>query len=124
LTRAVIEGVAFAVRDCQEVLKAAGTEIDSLMAVGGGSRSKLWLRIVATLLDTPLHVPAHSEAGGAFGAARLGLAAATGGDPVVICAPPPVEETIEPSPAHRAAYEAAYQRYKKLYPAIKQVMSP
>jgi len=123
MTRAVIEGVAFAVRDCQEVLKAAGTRIDSLMAVGGGSRSKIWLRIIATLLDTPLHLPEHAEAGGALGAARLGLAAATGGDPVTICAAPPVAETIEPSPAHRAGYEAAYLRYRKLYPAIKEVMS-
>ena len=123
MTRAVIEGVAFAVRDSQEVLKAAGTKIESLMAVGGGSRSRLWLRIIATLMDTPLLLPEHAEAGGALGAARLGLAAATGSDPVAICFAPPVTETIEPSKPHRAAYEAAYQRYRKLYPAIKQVMS-
>jgi xylulokinase len=122
LTHAVIEGVAFAVRDCQEVLKAAGTRIESLMAVGGGSRSKLWLRIIATLLDTPLLLPEHAEAGAALGAARLGLAAATGGDPVAICAAPPVAEVIEPSQAHRAAYEAAYRRYRKLYPAIKEAL--
>lgn len=124
LTRAVIEGVAFAVRDCQEALKAAGTDIGTLMAVGGGSRAKLWLRIIATLLDKPLNLPAHAEAGGAFGAARLGMAAATGADPVAICAAPPVTETIEPARQHRAAYEAAYQRYRRLYPAIKEVMSP
>jgi len=123
MTRAVIEGVAFAVRDCREVLKAAGTKIESLMAVGGGSRSKLWLRIIATLLDTPLLLPEHAEAGGALGAARLGMAAATGSDPIAICAAPPVAAIIEPSKPHRAAYEAAYQRYKKLYPAIKGVMS-
>ena len=124
LTRAVIEGVAFAVRDSQEALKAAGTNIEDLMAVGGGSRSKLWLRIIATLLDKPLSLPAHAEAGGALGAARLGMAAATGGDPIAICAAPPVIETIEPSRAHSDAYEVAYQRYRRLYPAIKKVMSP
>ena len=123
LTRAVIEGVAFAVRDCQEVLMAAGTDIGTLMAVGGGSRSKLWLKIIATLLDKSLSLPAHAEAGGALGAARLGMAAATGGDPVAICAAPPVIETIEPSRVHRAAYEDAYQRYRRLYPAIKKAVS-
>ena len=123
LTRAVIEGVAFAVRDCQEALKAAGTDIGSLMAVGGGSRSKLWLQIMATLLDHPLQLPAHSEAGGALGAARLGMAAATGADAISICIPPPVAASIEPSRTHRAAYETAYQRYRRLYPAIKEVMS-
>ena len=122
MTRAVLEGVAFAFRDCQEALKAAGTDISTLMAVGGGSRSKLWLQIMATLLDRPLLLPAHSEAGGALGAARLGMAAATGGDPFAICTPPPIAATIEPSRPHRAAYEAAYQRYRRLYPAIKEVM--
>ena len=123
MTRAVLEGVAFAVRDCQEALKAAGTDIGSLMAVGGGSRSKLWLEIMATLLDRPLLLPAHSEAGGALGAARLGMAAATGVDPISICTPPPISATIEPSRAHRPAYEAAYQRYRRLYPALKEVMT-
>lgn len=122
MTRAVLEGVAFAVRDCQEALKAAGTDIGSLMAVGGGSRSKLWLQIMATLLDRPLLLPAHSEAGGALGAARLGMAAATGANPISICTPPPISATIEPSRAHGPAYEAAYQQYRRLYPAIKEVM--
>ena len=123
LTRAVIEGVAFAVRDCQAALRSAGTDIGNLMAVGGGSRSRLWLEIIATLLDKPLHLPAHGESGGALGAARLGMAAATGGDAIAICTPPPIHTTIEPSRAHQAAYEAAYQRYRRLYPAIKGVTS-
>lgn len=122
LTRAVIEGVAYAVRDCQEVLRAAGTRIESLMAVGGGSRSKLWLRIIATLLDTPLLLPEHAEAGGALGAARLGMAAATGSDPVAICAAPKVAAVVEPSKAHRAAYKDGYATYSKLYRAAKVVM--
>ena len=121
LTQAVIEGVAFAVRDCQEVLKAAGTRIESLMAVGGGSRSRLWLSIIATLLDAPLHLPEHAEAGGAFGAARLGLCAATGADPLAVCTPPPVSATIEPVRAQRASYEAAYGRYQRMYGAAKAV---
>ena len=82
------------------------------MAVGGGSRSKLWLQIIATLLDQPLYLPAHSEAGGALGAARLGMAAAAGGDPISICTPPPIAATIEPSQAHHAAYEAKLEEFR------------
>jgi xylulokinase len=70
LTHAALDGVAFAFRDCLEALKVAGSQVDRVTAVGGGSRSELWLRIIATVLGIPIDVPAAGDFGGAFGAAR------------------------------------------------------
>ena len=72
LTHAALDGVAFAFRDCLEALKDAGTEVKRVTAVGGGSRSDLWLKIIATVLGVPVDLPAAGDVGGAFGAARLG----------------------------------------------------
>lgn len=77
-TRAVLEGVAFAIRDCRDALAATGTRITRLLAVGGGSRSDYWLRLIATALDCPVQVPVAGDFGAAFGAARLAIMAATG----------------------------------------------
>jgi xylulokinase len=118
LTQAVLEGVSFAFRDNLEALKSAGTKIDRVTAIGGGSRSRYWLKSIATALDVPVDIPTDGDFGGAFGAARLGLIAATGADPVSVCTPPATEETIEPDSDLTAAYEDAYQRYRTLYPAI------
>lgn len=123
LTQAVMEGVAFAFRDNLEALKQAGTTLDRVMAVGGGSRSTYWLKAIATALNLPVEVQAEGDWGAAFGAARLGLIAATGTDPRGICTPPPIAATIEPDPAQRAAFEEAYQRFRHLYPALRGVLS-
>ncbi len=118
LTQAVLEGVAFAIRDNLAALQSAGTEIRSLTAVGGGSRSTYWLKAIATALNVPIALPEEGDFGAAFGAARLGLVAATGADPFAVCAPPRTERTIEPEAALLPAYEEAYQRYHALYPAL------
>jgi xylulokinase len=118
MTQAVLEGVAFAIRDSLEALKTAGTVLTRVTAIGGGSRSRYWLKAIATALNMPVDLPADGDFGAAFGAARLGLIAATGADPVAICTPPKTAETILPDAALSEAYEAAYQRYRKLYPAI------
>lgn len=119
LTQAVLEGVSFAIRDSLEALKSAGTNLSRVTAIGGGSRSRYWLRSIATALDLPVDVPADGDFGAAFGAARLGLVAATGRDPLAVFTAPKTAETIEPDAALRDAYEAAYQRYRRLYPAIR-----
>jgi xylulokinase len=121
MTRAVMEGVAFALRDNLEALRSAGTELSRITAIGGGSRSRYWLKAVATALNLPIDIPADGDFGAAFGAARLGMLAATGGDPLAVCTPPKTAETIEPETAHKAAFEEAYQRYRALYPAIRAV---
>ncbi|WP_370321396.1 xylulokinase [Oricola sp.] len=123
LTRAVMEGVCFAFRDCLEALKEAGTSLDRATAVGGGSRSPYWLKLMATVLGVPVEVPAEGDFGAAFGAARLGLMAAEGANPASVCSPPAIEAVHEPDRNLEPAYADAYRRYRALYPAIKGVMS-
>ncbi|MEK1865180.1 xylulokinase [Rhizobium leguminosarum] len=121
LTQAVLEGVAFAIRDNLEALRSAGTGISRVTAIGGGSRSRYWLASIATALGVPVDLPADGDFGAAFGAARLGLIAATGADPIAVCTPPVTAGTIEPVSARSGAYEDAYKRYRALYPAIKSL---
>jgi xylulokinase len=123
LTQAVLEGVSFAIRDNLEALRSAGTDIAHVTAIGGGSRSRYWLASIATALGVPVNLPADGDFGAAFGAARLGLIAATGADPVAVCTPPVTAGTIEPDAALASAYSGAYQRYRALYPAIKPLSS-
>jgi xylulokinase len=121
LTQAVLEGVAFAFRDSLEALAKAGTTLTRVTAIGGGSRSRYWLKAVATALSIPVDIPADGDFGAAFGAARLGLIAATDADPLSVCTAPTTVETVEPEAALRVTYHDAYQRYRALYPAIKGV---
>jgi xylulokinase len=69
--RAVLEGVAFALADCQDALIEAGAPIARIALIGGGARSRLWAEIIATVLDRPLMLPDGSVFGPALGAARL-----------------------------------------------------
>ncbi|MDB5506896.1 MAG: xylB [Devosia sp.] len=121
LAQAVMEGVTFAFRDCQRVLNEAGTSVGRLLAVGGGSRSRLWLKLLATNLDTEIALPADGDFGGALGAARLGLCAAEGADPGEVMTMPIIREVIAPDAGLRAAYTEQYGKYRALYPAIEQL---
>jgi xylulokinase len=123
LAQAVMEGVTFAMRDCQRVLADAGTSIHRLLAVGGGSKSALWLRMLATNLDMEIALPEDGDFGGALGAARLGLCAATGASPAEVMTMPPVKTTIAPDEKLSAAYSDQYARYRALYPAIEEARS-
>lgn len=119
LTRALMEGVAFAFRDSLEALALAGTSLDRVTGIGGGSRSVYWLKALATALRLPVDIPADGDYGAAFGAARLGLIAAAKADPAAICTAPKTAMTIEPDRQLSDAYETAYQRFHALYPAIR-----
>ena len=121
LTHAALDAVAFAFRDSFEALKTAGTEIKRVTAVGGGSKSELWLKIIATVLGVPVDLPAAGDVGGAFGAARLGLIAATGENYRKILTPPKTARSVKPEARARDAYEQHYARYTKIYPAIKEI---
>jgi len=119
LTRAVLEGVAFGLRDSHEALKATGARLERIMAIGGGARSRYWLKVIATALDVTLTLPADGEFGAALGAARLGMAAAGAGGIRDIMTPPEVVEEIAPDAALRGRFDAAYQAFRAAYPAIR-----
>ena len=120
VTRAVLEGIAFAVRDCRDALASTGTAIDRLTAVGGGSRSAYWLETIATVLGVPVDVPAAGDYGAAFGAARLAMMAATGAG-AEIATPPHVARTVEPVTSLASAFDEAHARYRIAYGALKAV---
>ncbi len=124
LTRAVLEGVAFAFADCLAALSQAGASVSRALAVGGGSRSRKWLSIVADTLNISIDVPEEGDFGAGLGAARLGLIAATGADPFAVCTQPAIRETIEPEKTRVEQYAAAYRTYRALYPATKEAMRP
>ena len=120
LVRAVLEGVAFGLRDSLELLRAIGVEPRSARVSGGGARSELWLRIVASVLELPLERTA-AEEGAAFGAALLGGVAAGVFADVheAVAATVRVRDTIEPEPEWIEPYAAAYRRFRSLYPALR-----
>lgn len=117
-TRAVLEGVTFALQDCRDALAATGTEPGSLIASGGGARSAYWLEAIATALNTPVQVPQSGDFGAAFGAARLGMMAATGGGTELVTKPP-IEREFQPNPALSTAFDDGYARFKAAQAAIR-----
>ncbi|MCG8510589.1 MAG: xylulokinase, partial [Rhodospirillales bacterium] len=119
LARAVLEGVAFAFADGQDALLAAGAEIDIISVIGGGSRSPLWGRVLASVLGRQLTYHTGGEVGPAFGAARLGRLAATGEDPVDVCTLPPVDHRVDPDPALNRAYAERIGKFRRLYTSLK-----
>jgi xylulokinase len=118
-TRAVLEGVAFALRDCRDSLCATGTTIDNLVAVGGGSRSDYWLGVIATALGMPLSIPEAGDFGAAFGAARLGMMAATGD--TSLAAPPRITRTVAPDGTLTSAFDEGYAHYRAASRAIVEL---
>ncbi|TMV77733.1 xylulokinase [Thioclava sp. BHET1] len=119
-TRAVLEGVTFAFRDCRDALAATGTKIEKLLAVGGGSRSDYWLGCIATALGTPVMLPVSGDFGGAFGAARLAIMAATGAGAEIATAPA-IARVIEPDAALVSAFDEGYARYRAGQSALSQL---
>ncbi len=117
-TRAVLEGVTFAIRDSRDALAATGTKLERLIAVGGGTRSDYWLRAIATALNVPVQLPVAGDFGGAFGAARLGLMAATGAG-AEVCTLPPIARVVEPDATLTQAFDAGHARYRAAQTAIR-----
>ena len=121
LTRAVLEGVAFGLRDSFEALLATNAKLDQLIAIGGGSASRYWIRLIATALGVPLSLPKSGEFGAALGAARLGMIAATGASTHSIMTVPDVRETIDPDANLIGVFDDAYGAFRAAYPAIKSI---
>ena len=123
LTRAVMEGVSFALRDCLDALQATGARPERLLAIGGGTQSPFWVETLATILGLPLDVPDKGEFGAALGAARLAMAAVLGGTPAELMARPQISHTVEPRADLAASYAEAHARYRALYPNLKAVLT-
>lgn len=119
-TRAVLEGVSFALADSLHAMKATGTDLSNILAVGGGAQSTYWLKLLATVMDVPVSVAEGSELGAAFGAARLGMMAARALTASDLTAPP-ITQQFEPDPSLSSAFSDAYARYKASYFALKDL---
>jgi len=122
MTRAVMEGVAFALRDCAEALRASCARFDRMLAIGGGAQSRYWVRLLATVLNMPLALPDQGEFGAALGAARLAMVGCDAGSVADIMTPPPIRETVQPDADRQTAYEEAYARWGEIYPAVKELI--
>jgi xylulokinase len=122
LVRAVLEGVAFGLRDSLELLTELGVEPTAARVSGGGARSELWLRIVSSVLGLPLERTAVEE-GAAFGAALLGGVEAgvfaSAEEAVAACVR--VRDVVEPDTAWVEVYRQAYGHYRALYPALRSI---
>ena len=120
LVQAVLEGVAYAIRDSVEVARSLGIVINSSKICGGGAKSPLWKRIFANVLNAELEC-LESEQGPGMGGAMLAMVAC-GDYPDVqsVCDKlVHVASTVKPEPELVAKYEARYQQFKKIYPAVK-----
>lgn len=122
LVRAVLEGVAYALRDSLELLRGVGVDADRARVSGGGARGQLWLRIISSVLGIPLELTAVEE-GAAYGAALLaGVAGGTFKDvPEAVEACVSVRSTVDPTESWRAVYDEGYVTFRALYPALKSV---
>ena len=120
MTRAVLEGVAFAIRDSVEIARGLGVSLERSMVCGGGSKSRLWMEMLASICNLTLEMPA-TEQGPGYGGAILAMVAA-GAYPSVseACrALVTVRGTVEPDPTLVGAYDIRYQTWRGLYPALK-----
>ncbi len=120
MIRAVIEGVAFAFRDCFDALSSTGTKINQLVAVGGGAKSEYWVQAIATALGLPISIPVAGDYGGAFGAARLGMIA-YGINRYDVAISPKIKHIIEPVMSLHDDYLSALQSYRETYKVLKSI---
>ncbi|MEO8603430.1 MAG: xylulokinase [bacterium] len=121
LTRAVLEGVAFAFADGQDALTDSGTAIGRVAVISGGAHSRLWGGILADVLERPLEYRAGGELGSALGAARLARLAVTGEAVADVCTPPPLLDTIEPDASTRQYFATRRGAFRALYPALQAI---
>ena len=122
MTQAVLEGVAFGLRDSLEVARSLGIKIERTKICGGGAKSPLWKKMIANVMNLKVDVPAVEE-GPSMGGAML-AAVGCGAYPDVETIAEKfvhVVETVEPDPELVAKYEERYQKFKKLYPTMKEL---
>ena len=120
MTQAILEGVAFAIRDSVEIARSLGIEITESGLCGGGAKSPLWRKIMANVLNMEMQVPVQEEGAGYGGAILAMVAAGAYGSVREACEKLRTERRIyKPDPAIAARYEKRYQVFKSLYPTLK-----
>ncbi len=124
MVQAVLEGVAFAIRDSFEVAKTLGIHIERSKICGGGAKSPLWRKIFANVLNLPLDIP-QTEEGPGYGGAMLAMVGCGVYGSVKACADAlvTVRETVQPDPEIAARYEKQYQNFKDIYPTLKPLFA-
>ncbi len=122
MTQAVLEGVAFALRDSLEVAKSLGIRIERTKICGGGAKSPLWKKMIANIMNLKVDV-IESEEGPALGGAMLAAVGCGEYPDVETIAEKLVKvvDTVEPEDELVAKYEEKYQKFKKIYPAVKEL---
>lgn len=122
MTQAVLEGVAFALRDSFEIAKSLGIQIDRTKICGGGAKSLLWKKIIANVLNVTVDVP-ETEEGPGYGAAILAAVACSEYASVEEAAQKllKVVDTVEPDAELAAKYEERYAQFKQIYPTVKEL---
>jgi xylulokinase len=122
MTLSVLEGVAFALRDCFEVAKTNGISILRSKICGGGAKSELWKDIIANVFGIPIDIPL-TEEGPSYGAAMLAMCGCGEykdiKETVASCVK--VKDTVEPKIEIVQKYNGKYEIYKELYPSLKGV---
>lgn len=124
MTHAVLQGVAFALTEAARGFRANGATFDRLLGIGGGSRSRVWLSMLADCLDTEIAVPEASELGAAFGAARLGLIAATGRNPSAVLTMPKIVDVITPDRSNVQDFHETFARWHGLVGPVRAAARP
>jgi xylulokinase len=118
VTQAVLEGIALSLADAQGYLEETGALPDRIAINGGGSRSRFWCRIIASALGKTVLLQDGSEAGPAFGAARLARLAAAGENPATVCTKTAITQEIAPEKELSGAYGERLSRFRTLYAAV------
>lgn len=121
LIRAVLEGVGFALADCQDIMASTGPLPAEIGVVGGGSRSALWMQILADMLGRPALQLEGGEAGPALGAARLARIGVGGEAITDVCKKPRVARRFEPQAESHAAYASRLPVFRDIYRALKPI---
>ena len=122
LVQAVLEGVAFAIRDSVEVARSLGIEINTSKICGGGAKSALWKRILANVLNMKLESPVSEQGPGMGGAMLAMVACGAYPDVQAVCDKfVAVASAVEPESDLVARYEKRYQQFRKIYPACKEL---
>lgn len=120
--QAVLEGVAFAIKDNLEVIKEFGIDVKSSCLCGGGAKSALWREILANVLNIELNVPT-TEQGPGYGSAMLAMVGAGEFDNVKAVTDKffEIRETVKPDNVLSSLYADRYEKYRKIYPAMKEL---